>query len=296
MSRSKRKTAKRTGTQRGVIIARRSRQAKNFRLSAQLRRFGVWAVCLLLTLWAGAWLTMSGTAQRMGDTLTREFYQASADRGFIVHDVLVEGRKNADPQILLGLLDVDRGDPIFAFHPDRARTALQQVSWIETVRIERRLPGLIYVSIVERQPFALWQNQGKLRLIDQKGIVITDVAQEMARFRDLPLVVGDGAQQAAYGLFTLLRAEPVLVDRVEAATYVGERRWDLKLKNNIAVRLPEEDVSLALRRLSEAHETDLLLDKDMDSIDLREQGRIVVRTRPGAVQDYKASFKTGSAI
>lgn len=261
-----------------------------------LRRFGLVAVILVLTLWAGAWLTLSGTAERMGQSMTESFYQISADRGFIVRDVLVEGRKNADPQVLLGLLDVDRGDPIFAFNPAKAREGLQQVSWIETVRVERRLPGLIYVSITERQPFALWQNQGKLRLIDPKGIVITDVAQDMARFRDLPLVVGDGAQKAAHNLFILLQAEPLLIERVEAAMYVGERRWDLKMKNNVVVRLPEDDLSLALHRLAEAHETDLLLDKEMESLDLREQGRIVVRTRPGAVQEYKASFKTGSAI
>jgi cell division protein FtsQ len=192
------------------------------------------AFVLILTLWAGAWLTLSGTMGRMGDSLTQSFYQISADRGFIVRDVLVEGRKNADPQVLLGLLDVDRGDPVFAFDPVAARNALQQVPWIETVRVERRLPGVIYVSITERQPFALWQNQGKLRLIDPKGVVITDVAQDMARFRDLPLVVGEGAQKAAYDLFALLRAEPLLIERVEAAMYVGDRRWDLKLKNNLA--------------------------------------------------------------
>lgn len=292
MSRSKRKT----GTRQGTIIARRNRQAKAVRLGAYFRRFGIVTALLLITLWVGAWLTMSGVAQRSGAWLTESFYQISADHGFIVRDVLVEGRKNADPDVLLGLLNVDRGDPIFAFHPAAAREALQKEAWIERVRVERRLPGLVYVAIEERKPFALWQHQGKLRLIDPHGIVITDVPKDMARFPDLPLVVGEGAPQAAFALFDLMKAEPVLIERVEAATYIGERRWDLKLKNDVAVRLPEEDLALALRRLAEAQETDRLLDKEIESVDLREQGRIVVRTRPGAVQDYKASFKTGSAI
>lgn len=239
---------------------------------------------------------MSGAAARMGVSIQNSFYEVSANHGFIVHDVLVEGRQNADPHILLGLLNVDRGDPIFAFDPRVAQAQLQKESWIESVRVERRLPGLIYVALKEREPFALWQNQGKLRLIDSKGIVITDVVSEMAKFQHLPLVVGDGAQMAALGLFNLMRAEPALMQRIEAATYVGERRWDLKLKNKIAVRLPEDDLALALRRLGEAQETDRLLDKELESIDLREDGRLVVRTRPGAVQDYQASFKAGSAI
>lgn len=239
---------------------------------------------------------MSGAAGRMGVTLQNSFFEITANHGFIVHDVLVEGRKNADPQVLLGLLNVDRGDPIFAFDPRAAQAQLQMESWIESVRVERRLPGLVYVTLTEREPFALWQNQGKLRMIDPKGVIITDVVSEMAKFQTLPLVVGDGAQMAAFGLFNLMRAEPALMQRIEAATYVGERRWDLKLKNNIAVRLPENDLALALRRLAEAQESDLLLDKDLESIDLREEGRLVVRTRPGAVQDYQASYKPGSAI
>lgn len=228
--------------------------------------------------------------------MQESFYEISASHGFIVHDVLVEGRVNADPQVLLGLLNVDRGDPIFAFDPRAAQAQLQMESWIESVRVERRLPGLVYVTLKEREPFALWQNHGKLRLIDPRGVVITDVVSDMARFQSLPLVVGDGAQMAAYGLFNLLRAEPELMKRVEAATYVGGRRWDLKLKNDIAVRLPETDLALALRRLAEAQELDLLLDKELESVDLREEGRLVVRTKPGAVQDYQASYKPGSAI
>ncbi len=239
---------------------------------------------------------MSGTAGRATYNAVEKFYTISANYGFVVQDVLVEGRKNADPQVLLGILNIDRGDSLFAFHPAKAQAALKQMPWIESVRVERRLPGLVYVSITEREPFALWQAQGKLRLIDRNGVTISDVPKEMARFRNLPLVVGEGAEKSAYALFVLLQAEPNLITRVEAATFVGGRRWDLKMKNNIAVRLPEEDMSLALRRLAEVHTTDLLLDKDLDSIDLREPGRIIVRTRPGAVQDYKASFQPGSNI
>lgn len=247
-------------------------------------------------MWAGAWLYLSGSAGRLQESAQQAFQQASAAHGFAVSDVLVEGRKNADPEVLLGLLGVERGDPIFSFDPDTAREKLEQVAWIESARVQRRLPGLVYVSITERQPFALWQHQGKLRLIDSKGTVITDVAKEMARFDSLPLIVGDGAPGQAGALFDLVNAEPLITERLAAAIYVGGRRWDLRLKNRAEVKLPEGDIALALRRLADAQERDGLLEKEVQAIDLREQGRIIVQTRPGAVQEYKASFKAGSAI
>ena len=250
-----------------------------------------------MLVWAGAWLYWSGAFGRMGESVTEKFYAVTAENGFIVQDVLVKGRKNADPEVLLGLLNVERGTPIFAFNPDSAREQLERVTWIESARVERRLPGIIYVSIRERKPFALWQTEGKIRLIDSKGVVVSDVPAEMAKFSDLPLVVGDGAQTQAESLMSLVQSEPLIREQLDAAVLVGGRRWDMKLKTGTQVRLPDGDVALALRRLAEAQETDRLMDRaDIDSIDLTTEGRIVLKTRPGAVQDYKASFKAGSSI
>lgn len=247
-------------------------------------------------MWVGAWVYLSGSFGRFEQSTRNAFHLASAAHGFAVSDVLVEGRKNADRDVLLGLLGVERGDAILAFDPDAARKKLEQVAWIESARVERRLPGVVYVSITERVPFALWQNQGKLRLVDAKGVMITDVAKEMARFDSLPLIVGDGAPEKAPALFDLINAEPQIIERLGAAIYVGGRRWDLRLKTGAEIKLPEGDVALALRRLADAQERDGLLGKDVQAIDLREGGRIIVQTKPGAVQEYKASFKAGSAI
>jgi cell division protein FtsQ len=96
----------------------------------------------------------------------------------------------------------------------------------------------------------------------------------------------------------MLEAEPEIKNLVEAATWVGDRRWDLTLKNEIIVRLPENEIGLALSRLAKAQEKDKILDKDLNLVDLRETDRITVRTRPGAVQEYQASFdsKAGDNI
>jgi cell division protein FtsQ len=285
------------GTRRSTVVARRQRQGKAFRISPFFRRTGIICIVLLSVLWAGAWLTTSGIVERTNEKVTAQFYKTSAQDGFAVRDILVEGRKNADRDVLLGLIGAQRGDPIFAFDPGKARAALEKETWIESARVERRLPGVIYVSIRERTPFALWQSQKKLRLIDPQGIVITDVAKDMARFRNLPLVVGEGAPKEAFALLDLMKAEPAVMQRLEAAMYVGDRRWDLKLKNNITVRLPEDDLALALRRLGEAQEKDALLDKDMDTIDLREPRRMVIRTKPNAeALDYKANYQPDKAI
>ena len=46
----------------------------------------------------------------------------------------------------------------------------------------------------------------------------------------------------------MLDRYPAMRDQVRASMLVGERRWNLRLKNGIDVRLPETDVEQALER------------------------------------------------
>lgn len=248
----------------------------------------------MLVGWIGAWLVLGGVIERGVERAQQAAYDASASMGFAVNDILVEGRVHTDPDVLRALVNMERGDAILAFDPAAAKAMIEQISWVREAHVERRLPDVIYIGLIERKPLALWQHQGRVRLIDADGVVLSD--RDLAPFRDLMLVVGEKAPDHAAALALLLGAEPSIYEQVEAATLVGGRRWDLKMKNGVTVRLPEADVALALRRLARAQAEDGLLDKELDMVDLRDAGRITVRTQPGAVQDYKASWAGGNNI
>jgi cell division protein FtsQ len=220
--------------------------------------------------------------------LQHKAYVTLADAGFRVENILVEGRAEVDAEVLRAIINLERGDPIFAFDPAETREMIERLSWVREAHVERRLPNTVYVGLVERTPVALWQHKNKLRVIDAEGVTLTDKLS--VNQKSLPIVVGEYANEQAYDLLVMLNAEPGIQKLVEAATWVGDRRWDLALKNDMVVRLPEMDIGLALSRLTQAQEQDKILDKDLSVIDLREKDRITVRTRPGAVQEYQASF------
>jgi len=67
------------------------------------------------------------------------------------------------------------------------------------------------VFLQERRPFAVWQHQGKFVLIDRAGQIVAN--QDVAQFRQLPLVVGAGAPPAAAELLDALTARPALQAR-----------------------------------------------------------------------------------
>lgn len=282
-----RRTKKSRGTRRSALDNRRPPRSTATRL--WLTRFGVTSGALALTLWAGAWFFLSDADSRTANWIRQGVLNATADMGFSVANILVEGRVNADREVLMAVLGVQKGDPLFALDPAAAKAQLERISWVKLAQVERRLPDTIYVGLQERRPLALWQKDKKLRLIDAEGQVLTE--DNLKKFSDLVVVIGEDAPQKAPALLGLLAAEPEIAKRVQSASWIGGRRWDMTFADGTLVQLPEEDVGLALRRLAQAHGEDGLLDRDIVSIDLREQGNIIVRTRPGMVQEYKAGLK-----
>ena len=267
----------------------KKRQGRGVIIFAWLRRFGFGLAALTLTIWLGSWFYLTGAAAATGVWLRQEALEASVKAGFSVQDMMVEGRVYADPDVIRGLVNMRQGDPLFAFDPVAAKKMLEQVSWVKEAKVQRRLPDTIYVSLTERKPLALWQEDKKTVLIDTDGMVITDYNLE--RFKELVLVRGKEANAQTPELLEMVAAEPLVAERLKMAQWVSGRRWDLTLENGILVKLPEEEVGLALRRLAESQEKDALLDREIKNLDLRENDRIVVRTKPGAVHDYKAGFK-----
>jgi cell division protein FtsQ len=253
-----------------------------------LKRFGIAFGVFVGVLWLGAWMVMSGTLERSQNWMQQQVLMASADMGFVVENILVEGREYTDPQTLLAVLNIEKGDPLFSFDPKAAQELITQISWVDHVRIERRWPDTLYIGITERVPMALWQHDNQVKLLDQKGGVI--LTENLERFKGLKIVMGADAPEFSVELMENLSGEPALAARVLAARRLGERRWDLVLDNGLVVKLPEQDMALALSRLAREEQESGVLQRDILSIDMREEGRMTVQARPGAVQEYKASL------
>jgi cell division protein FtsQ len=287
---------KKRGTRRGTIRRPATRLDVFF---VWLRRFGVVSGLALVGVWFAAWLWLSGSFVKATDYSHKAFLEASAEAGFSVKNILVEGRVHIEADTLMALLDVEKETPIFAFDLAAAQKRIEALSWVKSLRLERRLPDTIYVGLQEREPLALWQNDNKLFLIDEDGVVLTD--KGLKKFEDFILVLGKDAPENAKIMIRTLEAEPDVLAHIEAASWIGGRRWNLITYDGISIKLPEADIGLALRRLAGKQEISGILNKNLDHIDLRNPDRIIVQVAPGKVQDYDAkgqdaSFKADGGI
>ena len=242
-------------------------------------------------------LTAAGFAHVLGEGagFGERVASTSARLGLRVSDIVIEGRQKTPEPLLRAALSLRAGDPILGFSPAAARARLETINWVQSASIERHLPGTVLVRLTERRPFAVWQHEGKFELVDRDGNTVTD--SDISSFGgQLPLVVGQGAPKAAAALLDALAAQPDLLGRMVAAVRVGERRWNLHMKNNADVLLPEGAEVPALARLAEMQSQHALLDRPMQTVDLRLPDRMVLRPPPDKTPDKtleKAGDKAG---
>ena len=278
--RSKARGSQISRSRRGRNAAKRPRRNARKTSNRRLwRRTGIGAAASVAVLGA-AGLWYGGWIERGVAAAGHAVLAATAEAGFKVDDVLVEGRARTKRSAILKALGVARDTPILAFDPHAAKRRLEALPWVRAAIVERRLPEAIFVRLVERRPRALWQHQGRLAVIDRGGDVIPGAKPEA--FAHLPLVVGEGAPGHAADLLAMLDSEPELKTRVSAAVRVRDRRWNLRLDGGIDVRLPERDPAAAWAELARIQREHDVLGRDVVIIDLRMPDRLIVRTAPDA--------------
>ncbi|MCH8113278.1 MAG: FtsQ-type POTRA domain-containing protein [Proteobacteria bacterium] len=244
----------------------------------RLVRLGISTVAAAVLIGIGGWALSSNAPARLAAKAGEASDWAMISAGLTVREVKLTGRTWANQSDIVAALGLYADQTIFDIDLKGARARLEAMGWIESARVSRRLPSTLEVHIVERKPFALWQLRRRLVLIDRAGETI--LRKGLGRFTYLPVVVGEDAPDYAAKLIDILSQRPELLARVDAATRVGLRRWNLRFDNGVDVYLPEDGVAEAWRRLGALQDEQGILDREVAVIDLRLTDRLVVRMPP----------------
>jgi cell division protein FtsQ len=169
------------------------------------------------------------------------------------------------------------------------REKLKANPWISEATVLKLYPGELRIDIVERSAFALWQLDGRLSVISDDGAVLEPYVSP--RFLLLPLVVGRGAEAHAKEFLALLARYPRVNSVTKAAIFVGERRWNLRLKDGLDVKLPENDAGNALATLSTLDKEEHLFSRDIVAVDMRLPDRLTVQLSEDAAKAREELFK-----
>ena len=237
-----------------------------------------------LVLWMVTWLWIGGVFAKTGDAMWDKFVVWTAEQGLIVTDVAIEGRNRTDISKLQTAVQAKPNDPLLGVDVDTIQARIQALKWVDTVNVKRSYNGIVTIKLVEKIPFVVWDKPGTGRVVvDTSGKVIKGVSA--SDFNDLLIVGGVGAPKNAADLMEILTVEQSVANRIKAAQWIGDRRWDLISVNGTRIMLPETDIGFALSRLAKLQDTQNILARDLLSIDLRLADRIIVESKKGEAQD-----------
>ncbi|HOP20255.1 MAG TPA: FtsQ-type POTRA domain-containing protein, partial [Amphiplicatus sp.] len=198
---------------------------------------GVAGVIVILAS-AGAILWAGGYVGILTDKMARAADAGAVAAGFEIRRITLKGRTQTASDELEGAIGPILGASILSFDADQARARIEELGWVRVASVSRLLPNTIHVSIRERSPAAVWQMSGALHLIDIDGAIIREIGAY--EYSNLPLIVGAGAPDAASGILQALAHHPDIAEMTSALVRVGERRWNVRLRNGVDLRLPDE--------------------------------------------------------
>jgi cell division protein FtsQ len=253
------------------------------------KRAGVAASVLLLVASTGLGIVKGGHLEAFTTALSDTRNAIANSAGFRITAVEINGRKQLSQDEVLAIGGVTGRSSLLFLDAAVVRDRLKANAWIADAAVQKFYPGQLRIDIVERTAFALWQQDGRLAVIAEDGAVLEPYVSR--RFMSLPLVVGKGAETEAHDFLALLARYPQVNAATRAAVFVGERRWNLRLKDGLDIRLPEHDVGNALAALSKLDKDERLFSRDIVAVDMRLPERLTVQLSDDAAKARDELFK-----
>jgi cell division protein FtsQ len=266
------------------------------RLKGLIKRPIVTLCAAVLTLVLVGALLASGVVGRTVHGIGRGIETVVADAGFGISEIHITGNRRTPYSTVLAALGMQPGESIFNANLWDAQKRLRQLDWIATAEVHRRYPDAIFVTLVEKRPFALWQlppnakGETPIAVVERSGAPIT--TRDVEKFRKLPKLVGAGAAANAADLVDAVQTHRAVAARVAAYSYQSQRRWNLLLDDGVTVQLPETGWQKQLDALEHLIIDNGILERDIAEIDLRSPTHYFFILKSGEKKDVEREKET----
>lgn len=212
------------------------------------------------------------------DSLLSNIYQKTAVVGWGLNDITLEGRVKTSKEDILQAIGLKRGDNILEIDLQDIAYKLKSLPWIKEAVVSRRyFPNTIHISMKEKEVKSIWQYKNEFYPIDEDGKIIET---EYVPQKNIMQIIGKGAPEHFNALLKVISKDKELYERVKAANFISERRWNLifdDVENGITIKMPEEDFEQAWKKLVKLDKTRGILKRKLTFIDLRLKNKVIVR-------------------
>lgn len=228
------------------------------------------------------WLKHSGEYDKLHGYISAKINTSQKGSSLVLENILLDGHHYTPKEEIIAAVTGRDGEgkiyigyPMLQIDLVRIKSSLEKLTWIKSASVTRQLPSTLSIGVVERQPMALWQNNGKVSLIDIDGETINE--NKLEKFSHLIILVGGNMPYHAGHFLKFISSTPDIAAMVSSGVLVNGRRWNVKLKNGILIKLPEESPEQAWKFLTQKQQESKILESNIKSIDLRIEKKMFVK-------------------
>ena len=163
---------------------------------------------------------------------------------------------------------------IFLLPLEEISKSINQLSWVKDVNLSTNFNNKLNVEIFEYKPIGLLFYNNQLFYFSKNGKIIDKFREGINE--SLIIFYGNQASMAAYKFLNIINKTEA-VNMIKEGYYINERRWDVRLHNNIVLNLSEINIEDSLKNyiklIKKFNNSDIIKIK---SIDLRDSEKAII--------------------
>tara|TARA_B100001057_G_C22849431_1_gene950362 strand:+ start:1008 stop:1679 length:672 start_codon:yes stop_codon:yes gene_type:complete len=151
-------------------------------------------------------------------------------------NIKVSGLSNPNNQIILEELKSLNLKGIFLINKKEIIDLIDKNSLVEKYEVAKLYPSTIEIKVYKTKLLAKINNNGKIFFIGSNGKLILNNIEK----KNLPFIFGKPKINEFLKFKTIIDQSKLSYNQIENIYYFPSKRWDLKLKDNILLKLPNE--------------------------------------------------------
>ena len=263
---------------------------ERLRLTPYFRRIIDYGIPLFLIVLIGLFYFSKAENVEILKVSWHEFNENTKNRPeFLINFIKIKGANQPLVNEIRLLTGLDLPISSYDVNLHELQNKIELMNAVKNVNISIA-ENIVYIQVQPREPAIYWLNTNGLELLDPDGVSMGIVESGRPNL-DLPLIAGVGASIAIDEALFIYSNSNSFSNEILGLVRIGERRWDIILKNGRKIMLPADGLTKVYKNLIRENKVKKLLSVNFSLLDLRNPSRIMIRRQKDAKEAVEIKLR-----
>ncbi len=189
----------------------------------------------------------------------------------------VTGLTNLNKDEILIFFNKFKNNSIFLVPVKEISNEIKKNKWIKEVNIRNDYKNTLKVNIKEEIPIGIYENNNQ-EILFSNSLSILEILGKNHNYKNLISFYGENS--IINSKYLISKIDQDIKKMIQSAIFIENRRWNIRLKNKIILKLPEKNLEEAINNYKKIYSNLSNKDlKDIKIIDLRIPNQAIIKYR-----------------